>query len=216
MTADRHRPAADEFANALTHGAGLVASLIALPLLLAAAVSRGDARLVIGCSVFAGTLVALYSASTIYHLAPPSRTKEILQRIDHAAIYLLIAGTYTPFTIGVLRGAWGWSLFGIVWGLALVGVLYKSLLGIRFPRLSLAMYLTMGWLAIFAARPLANVLPLGGLLWLLAGGLSYTVGTLFYVRERRRFDHTVWHLFVLAGSACHVVAVWLYALPALG
>jgi hemolysin III len=206
----------EEIANALTHGLGLVASLILLPFLVGASATRGDLRLLIGCSVFAGSLVTLYAASTVYHALPTSRAKQVLQIVDHAAIYLLIAGTYTPFTIGVLRGVWGWSLFGVVWGLAALGILYKSLLGLRFPRVSIWLYLLMGWLAIVAARPLAEVMPRAGLLWLLAGGLSYTAGTVFYLRDRPRYNHTIWHLFVLGGSACHVVAVWAYALPALG
>ena len=206
----------EEIANAITHGIGLAASLVLLPFLVGASLSRGDFRLVVGCSVFAATLVTLYAASTVYHALPTSRAKDVLQIIDHSAIYLLIAGTYTPFTLGVLRGAWGWTLFGVVWGLAALGILYKSLLCLRFPRVSIWLYLLMGWLAIVAARPLLETLPRAGVIWLATGGLLYTAGTLFYLRDRPRYSHTIWHLFVLGGSTCHVVAVWAYALPALG
>jgi hemolysin III len=216
MTRIEAAASGEEIANAVTHGLGLAASLILLPFLVGASASRGDLRLLVGCCVFAGSLVTLYAASTVYHALPTSRAKQVLQIIDHGAIYLLIAGTYTPFTLGVLRGVWGWTLFGIVWGLAAMGILYKSLLGLRFPRFSIWLYLLMGWLAIFAVRPLAQALPRAGLLWLLVGGLLYTVGTIFYLRDRPRYSHTIWHLFVLGGSACHVVAVWAYALPALG
>jgi hemolysin III len=216
MTSVRPVSSAEEIANAVSHGLGLVASLIALPLLIAASTSRGDIRLIIGCSVFGATLVALYTASTIYHALPPSRAKDVLQLIDHSAIYLLIAGSYTPFALGVLRGVWGWSLLGTVWGLAAVGIAYKSLFGLRFPRFSILLYLLMGWLALVAMGPLTIALPRAGLLWLLAGGLLYTAGTVFYLREHPRFSHTVWHLFVLGGSACHVVAVLGYALPSTG
>jgi hemolysin III len=216
MSEARTLSTAEEIANAVTHGLGLVASLIVLPLLIGASANRGDTPLVIGCSVFGATLVVLYAASTIYHALPVSRAKRILQLIDHSAIYLLIAGSYTPFALGVLRGGWGWTLLGAVWGLAGLGIVYKSLFGLRFPRFSIVLYLLMGWMATLAIGPLMRTLPLAGLLWLLAGGLLYTAGTLFYVRERPRYSHAVWHLFVLGGSACHVVAVLGYALPASG
>jgi hemolysin III len=203
---------AEEIANATTHGLGLLASLVALPALVVTAVARGDALLVIGFSVFGATLVALYAASTIYHALPPSRAKQLFRVADHVAIYLLIAGSYTPFTFGVLRGAWGWTLSGIVWTLAVVGILFKTTLGFRFPRVSTVLYLAMGWLAVVAFRPLAAALPGAGLAWLAAGGLLYTGGVVFYQRDYRPWHHTVWHLFVLAGSTCHFVAVWRYAM----
>jgi hemolysin III len=216
MTTVRPISSAEEIANAVTHGLGLLASLVALPLLVVTAANRGDTRLIIGCSIFGATLVALYTASTIYHALPPSRAKDVLQLIDHSAIYLLIAGTYTPFALGVLRGGWSWSLLGTVWGLAALGITYKSLFGLRFPRFSILLYLGMGWLAVVAIGPLMVAVPRAGLLWLLAGGLLYTVGTVFYLREYPPFSHTIWHLFVLGGSACHVVAVLGYALPSVG
>ncbi len=220
MTGTADRPTArprrpqtrrEELANALTHGSGLAASLVGLPVLVWAANRRGGPRELVACAVFAATLVLLYAASTLYHALPASRAKRILRVVDHTAIYLLIAGSYTPFTLGVLRGAWGWTLFGVVWGLAVVGILHKTLLGFRFPRLSTVMYLGMGWLAVVAAAPLARALPAGGLAWLLAGGLCYTLGVIWYVRDHLPYRHALWHLLVLAGSACHYTAVYRYA-----
>ncbi|HTS87231.1 MAG TPA: hemolysin III family protein [Gemmatimonadales bacterium] len=212
----RTRSASEELANAATHGVGLALSVLALPLLLGAALRHGDPPLVAGTAVFAASLVTLYLASTLYHGTRPSRAKEWLRIVDHSAIFLLIAGTYTPFTLGVLRGPWGWWLFGVIWALALLGISAKVLIGTRFPRASTAFYLLMGWLAVIALRPLASALPAAGLGWLVAGGLLYTAGVTFYLRDRRWYDHPVWHLFVLAGSACHFVAVWAYAIAASG
>ena len=141
----------------------------------------------------------------------PTRAKRVFRIIDHAAIYLLIAGTYTPFTLGVLRGPWGWTLFGLVWGLAVIGIFLKSVRGIRYPRLSTVVYLAMGWLVLIALKPLWNNVPAWGLFWLLAGGVAYTAGVGFYAADRLRYSHFVWHLFVLAGTACHFVAVLLYS-----
>jgi hemolysin III len=157
-------------------------------------------------------MVFLYLASTLYHALPSNQAKEVLLVCDHAAIFLFIAGTYTPFTLGVLRGAWGWTLFGLVWGLAVAGIAFKVIGGaVRYHRLSTGIYLGMGWLFLITAGPLWHRLPLAGLLWLLAGGVAYTVGVGFFVTERIRYNHFVWHLFVLAGTACHFVAVWRYA-----
>lgn len=200
----------EEVANALTHGLGLLGSLVALPVLVVTALARGDALLVAGFSIFGATLVALYAASTIYHALPPSRAKQLFRVVDHVAIYLLIAGSYTPFTFGVLRGAWGWVLSGIVWSLAVVGILLKTTVGFRFPRLSTFLYLFMGWVAVVGFKPLAAAIPGAGLWWIVAGGLLYTGGVVFYQRDYRMWHHTVWHLFVLAGSSCHFVAVWRY------
>ena len=202
---------AEEVANALTHGLGLLGSVVALPVLVVTALAKGDALLVVGFSVFGATMVALYAASTIYHALPPSRAKQLFRVVDHVAIYLLIAGSYTPFTFGVLRGAWGWTLSGIVWSLAIVGILLKTTVGFRFPRASTVLYLSMGWLAVVAAKPLAAAVPGAGLAWIIAGGLLYTGGVVFYARDYRPWHHTVWHLFVLGGSACHFMAVWRYA-----
>jgi hemolysin III len=211
MSHERPQSRGEELLNALTHGSGLGASLVGLPALVLVAAAGGDGRQLLACTVFALTLVLLYAASTLYHAVPASRAKQVLRVVDHSSIYLLIAGSYTPFTLGVLRGAWGWTLFGVVWALAALGILYKTMLGFRFPRLSIVFYLGMGWLAVVALGPLARALPGSGLVWLLAGGLCYTAGVPFYIRDRLRFRHAVWHLFVLAGSACHYVAVLLYA-----
>lgn len=213
MTNQRRLTLGEEVANAITHGMGLVASLLGVPLLLGAAGAGHDLPLVIGTTVFAATLVALYAASTLYHALPQSRAKRVFRVVDHAAIYCLIAGTYTPFALGVLRGGLGWLLLALLWTLAGVGIVFKTLGGLRFPRLSTLLYLGMGWLAVLVVRPLAAALPAAGLGWLLAGGLLYTGGVLFYVRERPRYSHTVWHLFVLGGSTCHFLAVLWYALP---
>jgi len=204
---------AEEIANSVTHGIGLLASLVGLPILVVAAAGRAGAMHVMGCSVFAASLVALYAASTIYHALLPSRAKQVFRVIDHVAIYLLIAGTYTPFTLGVLRGAWGWTLFGMVWSLAAAGVVFKTLLGVRHPRASVVLYLAMGWLALVAIRPIVAQVPAAGLAWLVAGGLFYTGGVVFFVLHRQRHSHAAWHLCVLGGSVCHFFAVLWYAAP---
>jgi len=208
-----HRPQSrrEELANALTHGTALAASLVGLPPLIWMASLQGDTRNIVACSVFAATLVILYAASTIYHALPVSRAKHVARIIDHIAIYFLIAGSYTPFTLGVLRGTWGWTLFGTVWALAALGVLHKTLLGFRLPRASTLMYLGMGWLAIVAVGPLSRALPPTALALILAGGLSYSLGVALYVRDHLPYRHAVWHLFVMAGSVFHYAAVLLYA-----
>jgi hemolysin III len=214
-TADRHpddrRTIADEWANAITHGIGLVASLIGLPILILTWKARGDALSVIGASVFGASLIAVYATSTFYHAIPHPRAKRVLQLLDHIAIYLLIAGTYTPFTLGVLRGAWGWTLFGIVWTLAALGILFKLFFRTRFKRMSTLLYLGMGWVAIIAVKPMLAMMPAAGFWLLLAGGLLYSAGTWFYMRDHRRFHHATWHCFVIGGSTCHFFAVLRYA-----
>lgn len=204
---------AEELANSLTHGAGLVGSLVALPILLLATTrGEGDGWHLAGSVIYGISLILLYGASTCYHALREGRAKEVLRVLDHSAIYLLIAGTYTPFMLGALRGPWGWSMLAIVWSLALVGIVGKWTIGFRFPWLSTALYLGMGWLIVVAMRPLATHVPRSGLLWLLAGGLCYTGGVVFYVRDQRmRFGHAWWHLCVLGGSVCHYVAVLGYA-----
>jgi hemolysin III len=208
--AQAHHP--EEWANALTHGAGLVAALVALPVLVSAAMRGGDALHVVGACVFGASLVILYAASAAYHAARPSPAKAILRRVDHSAIYLLIAGTYTPFALGPLRGPWGWGLLTAIWGMALLGVVLKSVRGIGRGRLSTVLYVGMGWFAVVAIDPLLARIGWGGILWLLAGGLAYTAGVAFYATDHRvKFGHAVWHLFVLAGSAFHFVAVLRHA-----
>lgn len=214
MSTSRTASVAEEIANALTHGVGLLASIVGLPFLVIAAMQHGERAAVIGSSVFGATLIALYAASTFYHAVPHPELKRKLRVVDHAAIYLLIAGTYTPFTLGVLRGAWGWTLFGIVWTLAAIGVTFKVIFGGgKFARLSTAVYVGMGWVAIIAVKPLVQSLQHAGLILLVAGGLLYTGGVVFYVDKRRSWTHPVWHLFVLGGSVCHYFAVLLYAAP---
>jgi hemolysin III len=208
---DPQQSLGEEIANSVSHGVGLLAALGVVPFLIVAAVRRGSASAIVGASVFSATLVLLYFASTMYHALPRHKAKRVFRILDHGAVFLLIAGTYTPFTLGVLRGAWGWTLFGVVWSLALLGIVLTAMGGIRYPRLSTGVYLGMGWLVVIAIRPLWLRVPLTGLLWLLAGGIAYTVGVRFLAAKRMRYSHFVWHLLVLAGSSCHFVAVLLYA-----
>jgi hemolysin III len=201
----------EELANSISHGAGLIAALVAMPFLIANALRTGDGLFIIGASVFAASVVLLYFASAVYHAWPHGKAKHVFRIIEHGAIFLLIAGTYTPFTLGVLRGVWGWTLSILVWGLAAAGVLLKTVRGVRHPRISLALYVGMGWLLVVAIKPLWLRLPFPGLMWLVAGGLAYTVGVAFFTAKRMRYAHFVWHLFVLTGTACHFIAVRYYA-----
>jgi len=206
-TATRTLTKGEEIANSVTHGAGFVASVVAFPFLVVAAARRWGAPEVVGASVFASTLVALYLVSTLYHALRPSRAKQVLQKLDHAGIYLLIAGSYTPFTLGALRGAWGWTLLALVWAIAGTGIALEFALGKRVHRVAVGLYVVMGWLVVVAVKPLLAAVPWPGLAWLVAGGLLYTGGVAFYAAKRVPYAHTVWHLFVLAGSACHFVAI---------
>ena len=201
----------EEIANSVSHGVGLLAAVAAAPVLILDAVQRGGAIGVIGATVFSSTVGLLYLASVLYHALPPNRAKRVFQVLDHSAIFLLIAGTYTPFTLGVFHGAWGWSLLVLVWSLALVGVVFKAIFGVRYPRFSVGLYLAMGWVVLIVVKPLWLLMPAAGLFWLLSGGIAYTAGVAFYVAERVRYSHFVWHLFVLAGTACHFIAVLHYA-----
>lgn len=209
---ERRQTLGEEIANSVTHGAGLLASVAAVPLLVLTAAGRSDPWQLVGGTVFGITLVLLYLSSTLYHALPHSPAKRVLRVLDHSAIYLLIAGTYTPFMLGALRGPWGWSLLGVVWGLALVGIVAKCTVGFRFPRLSTVFYVAMGWLIVVALPPLVSNVSPAGIGWLVAGGASYTAGVPFYARDTRlRFGHSIWHLFVLAGSICHFFAVFGHA-----
>ncbi len=211
-TFSRPQSPAEEAANSLSHGIAFLAAVAALPVLVFQAAAYGSAADVVGASVFGATMVLLYLVSTLYHALPAGAVKRVFLILDHGAIYLLIAGTYTPFALGVLSGAWGWSLFGVVWGLALSGVVFKGVFGTRYPVLSTGLYLLMGWLVLIAAKTLVENIPPSGLLWLLAGGIAYTLGVVFFaLDERVRFAHFVWHLFVIAGTACHFIAVLRYA-----
>lgn len=194
-----------------THAVGTALAIVALVTMVL--VAEGEAFKTISASVFGGTLVLLYLSSTIYHAVSCPRRKPWLQALDHACIYLLIAGSYTPLTLVALRGPWGWSLFGVVWFLALAGVLLKTLgRGKRTSWWSTGLYIFMGWLAVFALGPMIRALPMAAIAWLVAGGLCYTGGVVFFAWEKLRFNHAIWHLFVLAGSACHVAATALYIL----
>jgi len=202
----------EEIANSISHGIGVLAAIAITPFLIMKAIPLGAAA-VTGAIIFGVTMIILYLSSTLYHAFPHSETKRVFRVFDHSAIFLLIAGTYTPFTLSVLPGAWGWTLFGIIWVLAVAGVVMKSVRNVGTSKLSIALYLGMGWLAVLAAKPLYDTLPGWGLFWLLAGGLMYSVGVLFFAYDHRiRYSHFVWHLFVLGGTGCHVVAVLGYAL----
>ena len=204
----------EELINSITHGAGVALSIAGLAVLVTLAALKGTAWHIVGCSVYGATLVLLYTASTLYHSMRSPRVKRFFRIIDHAAIYLLIAGTYTPFTLVNLRGGWGWTLFGLVWGLAVLGVLFKIFFVDRFPIASTTVYILMGWLAVIAIKPLLAAVPSGGILWLLAGGLAYTLGVVFFAWEKIPYNHAAWHVFVLTGSICHYFAVLFYVLPA--
>ena len=210
---ERPQSIGEELANTLSHGAGLLAAVAALPVLVVTALNRGDLAGLIGFSVFGVTMVLLYLSSTLYHAIPTSNTKNRFQVLDHMAIFLLIAGTYTPFTLGVLRGALGWTLLGLVWGIALFGIVLKAVHGARFQTLTTWLYLGVGWLALVAIVPLWNSLAGWGFFWLLMGGVFYSVGVVFFIAERYRYFHFIWHLFVLAGTTSHFVAVLYYAMP---
>jgi hemolysin III len=203
----------EELANSITHAAGFALSMAGFVMLIYLAATRGTARHIVSCAIYGATLISVYAASTLYHAIPSARAKRVLRILDHSAIYLLIAGTYTPFLLINLRGAWGWSLFGVIWGLAAAGIVLKVWFVEHFAILSTVIYIAMGWLAVIAAKPLLAAIPRNGIAWLLAGGVMYTAGVVFYASKRIRFGHVIWHVFVMAGSACHYVAVLLVVLP---
>ena len=206
----------EEIAHAATHGFGVVLAIVGLTVMVARATLYGNVWHVVGASIFGATLVLMYTASTLYHSIPAAQlpnTKKVLRIIDHSTIYFLIAGSYTPFTLVTLHGPWGWTLFGITWGLALVGVVFKIFATGRFEKLSLAIYLGMGWCIVLAIKPLFATLGTGGLLLLLLGGLSYTGGVAFYVLDHKKYFHAIWHAFVLGGSVLQYFAVLFYVIP---
>jgi hemolysin III len=210
MTRSRAWTLGEELAHSITHGVGLLAAVAGVVLLLVLAAATRDPWRIAACSVYAATLVLLYAASTLYHALSRTRARRVFRVLDHSAIFLLIAGTYTPFALVSLRGPWGWTLLAIVWSLAVAGVAAKALFGARWPVVSTALYLGMGWTVLIALKPLVEHVPAGGIVWLVAGGLAYTGGVVFFAWTRLRYSHAVWHVFVLAGSVCHYMAVVLY------
>jgi hemolysin III len=209
-TDERKESAAEHIANAITHGAGFFLSIACLVLLVVFASLRRGPWEIVSCSVYGATLVILYLASTLYHSIHTPKVRRVLNIIDHAAIYLLIAGTYTPYLLVPLRGGLGWSLFGVIWGLALVGIVFQALFISRYKLLSTVSYVAMGWMVVFTLVPLLRVLPVAAILWLVIGGACYTLGVIFYVLQRPRFAHAIWHLFVLAGSICHFFGIFFF------
>ena len=201
----------EEIANTISHGIGLALAIAATPILIAAAVRAGSVRSLVGVSVFASGMLSLYFASTLYHALRHDRAKRFFRTLDHGAVFVLIAGTYTPFTLGVLRGPWGWTLLGLIWAMAVTGLTMKAVAGTRYRWLSMVLYLSMGWLVVIAAKPVLLRVPLPGILWLLAGGVAYTAGVGFFSAHRLRYHHFIWHLFVLAGTTCHFFAVLWYS-----
>lgn len=208
---ERMQTLGEEIANAVSHGVGAVACLILLPILITIPALNGDLLLVVANAVFGTTLVLLYLTSTMYHALPPSRAKDVWQMLDHLAIYLLIAGTYTPFALGPLRGPWGFAMLGIVWGLALFGIIAKLRIGFRYRHVSTAAYVAMGWVCVIAMPAVLTHVPPAALALLFAGGVTYTLGTLFFSWTRLRYNHFIWHMFVIVGTACHVAAVMWFA-----
>lgn len=207
MAERRKQSPGEELANTTSHALAVLLVGGAGAVLISTAAKKGDPALVVGVSVFSCTMMLLYLTSALYHLLRPGRAKRFFRILDHSAIYLLIAGSYTPFTLGILRGPLGWTLFGLIWGLAVVGIVTKATGSLSWPKLSVALYIAMGWLAVIAIKPLWVALPAWGFCWLVAGGVAYTVGVGFYAATHVRYAHFIWHLFVMAGTACHVFAV---------
>jgi hemolysin III len=207
----REQSVGEEIANSISHGVACLMAIGAAPVLLYLVADKGAANIV-GASIFVATMVLLYLISALYHALPEGRAKRVFMRLDHGFIYLFIAGTYTPFTLGALSGPWGWALFGIIWGLAAIGVVMKACDWLSHPWLSTGLYLLMGWLVLIAAIPMLEKVAPAGIAWLVAGGLAYTLGVVFYVLDSRlRFAHFIWHLFVMGGTSCHFFAVLWYA-----
>lgn len=203
----------EEIANSITHGIGVALSIAGLVVLVVMAALHGDAWQVVSCAIYGASMIMLYTASTLYHSFQNPNVKRIMRILDHSSIYLLIAGTYTPFTLISLRGPWGWSLFGVVWGLALTGIVFKLYFTGRFNKASTIIYVLMGWIAVIAIKPMIDIIPFGGLALLFGGGMSYTLGVIFYVWKKMPYHHAVWHLFVLGGTVLHFFAILFFVLP---
>src|SRR5687767_1288072 len=212
LTLGRQRPVhlREEVANSISHGLALVLAIVALPVLILSAAELGSPRFTIGVAVFGVTIVLLYLASTLYHSLTHERAKQFFRKVDHCAIFLLIAGSYTPFALGVLNGPWGWTLLTIIWVLAVAGIAMKIFTGHRHWWVSMVLYIVMGWLAIVAIKPILTLVPLPGILLILAGGIAYSGGLAFFAAHRLRYNHFIWHLFVIAGTICHYLAVLWY------
>jgi hemolysin III len=208
----RDQTAGEEIANSVSHGIGLLLALGGLPVIVQSTMQRGRAADVVAASLFASTMIVLYGVSTLYHALPGGKAKAWLNRLDHASIFLFIAGSYMPFLLGVLNGAWGWSLFGVVWARATLGVVSKLLDRLKHPLWSTGLYVALGWVVLIAAVPLFERMSAAGLAWLVAGGVSYTLGALVFLFDSKvRYTHFVWHLFVMGGSACHFCAALWHA-----
>jgi hemolysin III len=208
---ERHQSVGEEIANSVSHGVALLAALAAVPFLIVSA-SKMSVSSLVGAIVFGVTMVLLYFTSTLYHALPQGKAKRVFLKLDYSAIYLFIAGSYTPFALGALGGPWGWTLFGLVWGLAAIGVALKAFDRLSHPWISTGLYLAMGWLVLIAAVPMLERVPLPGLMWLVAGGLAYTLGVVFFVLDHKvRYAHAIWHAFVATGTAFHFVAIMGYA-----
>ncbi len=203
----------EEIANSITHGIGALLSIGGMTVLVVFASLWGDVWRVVSLSIYGTTLIILYLSSTLYHFFSNPGVKNVFQIFDHSAIFLLIAGTYTPFTLVTIRGGWGWSIFGVIWGIAVIGIVLKTFYTGRFNLVSTILYIVMGWLVVIAIKPIVNNLPGGGIAWLFIGGCCYTFGVIFYAWEKLPYNHAVWHLFVLAGSIAHFFAILLYVLP---
>ena len=203
----------EEIANSITHGIGVALAVTGLVVMVVFASLTGDPWQIVACSIFGASMVLLYTASTLYHSISQPRAKAMLRVFDHCAIFLLIAGTYTPFTLVNLRGPWGWSLFGVVWGCALAGIVLRTVVGNRWRALSVVLYVVMGWVAVVAVKPLLGAVEPGGLILMVLGGLAYTVGIVFYAWRKLPYHHAIWHGFVLVGSALHFFAILFYVIP---
>ena len=208
----RQQSRGEEIANSISHGIGMIAAIVGTPFLIDHAVQHGDVGFIVGTCLFCATMILLYLASALYHALPIGKAKRCFRIIEHSAIFFLIAGTYTPLTLGVLHGALGWTLLGLIWGLAIAGVVLKAFFKTGHPILSTALYLLMGWLLVIAVKPLYARMPTAGLLWLIGGGLSYTAGVAFFATDSRiPYGHLVWHAFVIAGTTCHFFLILWYA-----
>ncbi|MFO7555261.1 MAG: hemolysin III family protein [Desulfobacterales bacterium] len=203
----------EDFASSMIHGAGFILAIIGMCLLIAYASIYGNAWHVVSCSIYGSTLVLLYTASTLYHSIRLAKARKVLRVLDHSTIFLLIAGTYTPFTLVNLRGPWGWSLFGVIWALAVIGILFQTTGFLKGAKVSVAFYVAMGWVVVVAIKPMLSLVDTGGLVLLLLGGVAYTTGVVFYVWRRMPYNHAIWHVFVVAGSTLHFFAIFLYVIP---